>query len=253
MERFAQVILLDSNHAPLTYTFLPDRLIRPVRADFFTSMVPEIPALSKSAALWLDGDACPVNVWQEVVDAFVSWAETNRLSAQVSSVVLNQSVPLTIEWNGAEVIRGIAKIAIMYALYKIPQGERYLPDLGALRDFVRLGILTTEDASRPFGPVKQWSGPHPAEEALRGVEFTYLLALVRIDRFVYCFVQLYDMGLYVVRVGSSPSIPSRLSTFSLQRRGSGDRFELVETEHSDGVMKKFANAAAASIDHTALP
>lgn len=217
-----QVILADGQSQPLSYTFLPDAVQRPITSAFFDNLVGTPHAEASVAAFWADGDLLVANAWRELLEAFVAWANRRSLIPMASSIATGAAkVPFSLDWNAPYRDRGLAKISFMYMLSLLDEPARYDISFKPIRDY----LLTGEYRSTAWshGPVLQWSGQFPLTEP--ELKFTYLTATVTRGRDVFGLVQLLNMGLFCVKLASTTDlalVPESLTTYSLEKDAAGN-------------------------------
>lgn len=140
LERPMQVILLNELRSPLEYCFLPEKIALPVGASFFSSVIETVPDGCTSAALWADGDILPVNHWRQLMEAFLSWCHASNIAALVSTAATGSAkIELSVDWNSHYRNRGLTKIALMYALYRMETSQRTANELFNVREYVLNG------------------------------------------------------------------------------------------------------------------
>lgn len=237
-----QLVLADSQNKPLSYTFLPDVIQRPISLAFFDDLVETQHAAANVAAFWADGDLLVANAWRDLLEAFVAWANRRSLIPMASSVAAGAAtVPFSLDWNVPYRDRGLAKISFTYMLSLLNECARHDISFKPIKDY----IVTGEYRSSAWnhGPVLQWNNPVSLIDP--ELKFTYLTATVNRDRTVFGFVQLLNMGLFCVKLAStenSAPVPESVTIYSLEKDAEANYF-MTSQRLKDSEVGRFAEGA----------
>lgn len=232
LERPMQIILTDEHRSPLGYYFLPNEIKRPILPPFFDRVVDDIPKTAQFAAFWADGDIIAANPWRELLEAFTAWSNYKGLLPIASSIASGEAhVDFSLDWNTEDRNRGLAKICYMYALSRLPQGQRYSATFDPTRAYILKGTQYPHDYWQ-HAPVLQWDGTYPGIDVIGDHKFTYLLALVPKDDGLFCLLQLHNMGLFAVKLstpGDSLLALNSVTTYLLNKEDNG-KYSLKEND-----------------------
>ena len=248
IERPMQVVFINSQLQPIDYVFLPNSIKRPITMSFFSELISEIPPSSISAAMWADGDILPVNYWHELAEAFVMWCQAKNLGALLSTAsTATTSVQIALDWNHEYRNRGLVKIMLMYALYRLSSAERLIPNFSTSRAYVLDGTQYSRSYWK-HPSVCQWNGPWPGLHIVGDKKFSYFLGTVNIAGALYGFIQLANMGLFASKLSDDMNgvFCPNSATFYLLDRKEDSRYSLIEEALSQDTADAFAVAVEAT-------
>lgn len=240
-----QVILIGADKTPISYSFLPDTLSRPIVLDFFDTVVNDVPEAAVGAAFWADGDLITANGWRDLLETFVAWANRRKLLAMASCIAAgNAAVNFTLDWSVGYRDRGLSKIAFTYLLSVLDESRRFGREFEPMRQYILNGKIDS---------LMAWSGPVFQLQLLptafpAGLRFTYLLATVRSASDVYVLIQLHTMGLFCVKLnlaGSDLEVPDTLMTFDLDKVD--DNYIMRSTSHTGATLVNLASGVHESL------
>jgi len=242
IRRPPQIICLDESSKPLGFFFFPDSPPKIVTVAFISELVGDIPEGTKTAALWMDGDMCTANGWRMILEAFVAWGNQKQIVPIASSVATeNATVNFQLDWTAEYRDRGIAKICFVFLMSLLDESSRHGTQFADISSYILKG---KEDATEHRVQVIQWNGEHPLQFAT-DLNFHVLLAVVEDDAHIYGLIQLFNMGLFAVRLGQKTddlNLPDTLKTYFLDK-SSGEAGTWHVTEHGFEITERFAKAA----------
>jgi hypothetical protein len=247
IERPMQVILLDQDMKPLNYHFLPDRISLPITRKFFDEIIESVSEDVKYAAFWIDGNILAVNYWRELVEVFVSWCDSNKLTSMIStSSGEHAKVPFVMDWNTEYRNRGLTKICLMYAMSRIEEQEkRYSSLFEYARQYILYGTQYPSGYWRN-SPILQWNGSYPGAEIVGERKFNYFLSTINLSGSLYGLILIAHIGLFGVKLGENDTerVCRNSMTMYLLDISSDQRYPLRVEEFSQEDADKFAKAVS---------
>lgn len=225
LERPMQVILTDDTLNAGAYYFLPDTLERPVTKSLFERLVSDMPSNATHAAFWADGDYLAVNHWHDIIEAFVSWCDSRKLTALTSKASSsNVRINLVIDWNAEYIRRSLTKICYMYTMSRLSYSDRFSPLFEHARRYILEGKPYPADYWK-HAPVLQWDGPKPAQDVMKSRKLTYFLACLNIGNSIFSLIWLTKMGLFAVKVcnlSNRKVCEDRITVYLLEKKGNNN-------------------------------
>lgn len=228
-----QIVFTDDQNSPISYSFLPEKLKRPIFPKIFDDIVGNIPNKTKYAALWADGDIIPANPWRELLEAFVAWCNNKEILPLASTISAKKAhVEFWQSWGQDYVNRGIVKMCFMYTMSKIDREFWYSDIFNPIRYYVLKGDKPDSTFWR-HSPILTWDGDPPGADIIGERKLTYLLGTFPHDNSLYCIIKLSTMGLFVTKISSSGAndfSQQFLTIFQLKKEGNE---EILRTDKYD--------------------
>jgi len=223
-------------------------LPRPITNKTFNDIVEDISPEAKYAAFWADGDLLPLNNWREMVEVLVSWCDSNKLVAMISSSGAGAAgLNLTLDWNTEYRNRGLTKMCFMYALSKMEEEERYSNAFKESRRYILEGKEYPSNFWR-HAPVLQLNSDRPSPDIIDPAQYTYYLATVNAPDGLFAFIKFPYMGVYGVKLGKkgNEKICKNSLTGYIFEENDSQRYSLNEIAFENDRANKFASAILSS-------